>query len=437
MNTGHLPVVVSPSCSPWSDVTLVLVFSFCIGDNARSCFGLSTPEDEIIIDVFEIYGLKANTVLHNLDQEMTSHWGEYASTIEVDRELAALQHEQMTKLIPMEIEGPRLHQPSSRHFPPSNDALPMERFQMDPMVMHTIQLLQHARRLKQLIANIQQHQSQSLEVIEYDTTYPDVPPIPQYTGPPPIKSKLMHPVPFMEKSMDSDLLRGKGEAPPVIDDISCRVLLRKSVAAILAHTGYDTCAESILETMTDDIIERVFQEFGLGSVTTIHDFYHQRVVNYHQNVEDQCVELATEYEKLKEPILQQKQQPDTLSVIRIKEEPSEIHFPELDEIDEVNNPEQLLNLNDLVGFEITVEHESASGLTTEVESKWSAVKAESGEAKISSYEQFEEGGSEVKEEPRSLSSSEADDSINDPPSINVSDILSPNSTPRRSHEAKI
>lgn len=30
---------------------------------------------------------------------------------------------------------------------------------------------------------------------------------------------------------------------------------------------------------------------------------------------------------------------------RIKEEPSEIHFPELDEIDEVNNAEQLLNLN--------------------------------------------------------------------------------------------
>ena len=29
---------------------------------------------------------------------------------------------------------------------------------------------------------------------------------------------------------------------------------------------------------------------------------------------------------------------------RIKEEPSEIHFPELDEIDEVNEAEQLLNL---------------------------------------------------------------------------------------------
>jgi len=35
-------------------------------------------------------------------------------------------------------------------------------------------------------------------------------------------------------------------------------------------------------------------------------------------------------------------------VFRIKEEPSEIHFPELDEMDEVNNPEHLLNLNGTV-----------------------------------------------------------------------------------------
>ena len=33
---------------------------------------------------------------------------------------------------------------------------------------------------------------------------------------------------------------------------------------------------------------------------------------------------------------------------RIKEEPSEIHFPELDEIDEVNEAEQLLNLESKV-----------------------------------------------------------------------------------------
>ena len=32
---------------------------------------------------------------------------------------------------------------------------------MDPLVQHTIQLLQHARRLRVLINNIQQHQQQS------------------------------------------------------------------------------------------------------------------------------------------------------------------------------------------------------------------------------------------------------------------------------------
>ena len=35
----------------------------------------------------------------------------------------------------------------------------------------------------------------------------------------------------------------------------------------------------------------------------------------------------------------------------------------------------------LGGFEITVEHESATGLTTEVESKWSQVKTENLEHK--------------------------------------------------------
>ena len=42
-------------------------------------------------------------------------------------------------------------------------------------------------------------------------------------------------------------------------------------------------------------------------------------------------------------------------------------------------------VTDLGGFEITVEHESASGLTTEVESKWSHVKAEHGDPKYDHY----------------------------------------------------
>ena len=46
----------------------------------------------------------------------------------------------------------------------------------------------------------------------------------------------------------------------------------------------------------------------------------------------------------------------------------------------------IINFTNLIliglgGFEITVEHESATGLTTEVESKWSQVKNEPSEQK--------------------------------------------------------
>lgn len=397
---------------------------------------------------------------------MTTHWGEIPAVAETDPGIAAIEREQMMKLRPMEVEGPRLHQPSSRHYPPTNEPLPADKFQIDPLVLHTIQLLQHARRLRTLIHNLQQHQQQLQQdkIIDFDTSYPDAPPIPEYTGPTPVRQKMLHPVPFMKKDMDSDFVNGRGKPQPQVDDVGCRQLLKKSTAAILAHAGFDTCAESILETMTDitaeyfqqftchlraaadnlaqhepsgfpDIVEQVFQEMKVGSVTCLHDFYHKRVINYHEKMVEQCKQLDAEYEKLKEPMLQQKP-PDTLSVIRIKEEPSEIHFPELDEIDEVNNPEHLLNLNDLGGFEITVEHESASGLTTEVESKWSNVKTEAGDSKVVALDNFDDSGTAIKEEPQSVSSSDADESMNDPPSVSVVDIMSPNSLPSKAKKKK-
>ena len=52
---------------------------------------------------------------------MTSHWGEIPSTPEMDAEIAAMEKEQMMKMRPLELEGPRLHQPSSRHYPPTNE----------------------------------------------------------------------------------------------------------------------------------------------------------------------------------------------------------------------------------------------------------------------------------------------------------------------------
>lgn len=399
---------------------------------------------------------------------MSSHWGEIPVIPEADSGIAAIEREQMTKLRPMDIEGPRLHQPSSRHYPPTTESLPAEKFQIDPLTLHTIRLIQHAKKLRSLIYNItQQHQlqqSQDQKLMDYDTSYPDAPPIPEYTGPALRTKALQQPIPFMGKDLESDFVRGKGEQAPEIDNISCRQLLRRSVAANFAHAGYDSCAESLLETLTDitheyylqfmkhlraaadneardgpagfpDRIEQVFHELGIGSVTRLHDFYQKRVLNYHQHMEELCQQLDSEYEKLKEPMVLK--QPDTLSVIRIKEEPSEIHFPELDEIDEVNDAEQLLNLESLGGFEITVEHESATGLTTEVESKWSQVKTESSEHKSMSIESFGEPSSERDTDRQTPTPSSGDeDSIVDPGSVNVSDIVSPSSISRPSKAKK-
>jgi hypothetical protein len=43
----------------------------------------------------------------------TRKWGEIPSAPETDSGIAAIEREQLTKLRPIEVEGPRLHQPSS------------------------------------------------------------------------------------------------------------------------------------------------------------------------------------------------------------------------------------------------------------------------------------------------------------------------------------
>ena len=71
-----------------------------------------------------------------------------------------------------------------------------------------------------------------------------------------------------------------------------------------------------------DIMEQVFHEMGIGSVTALHSFYQTRIINYHKNMMETCKRLVNEYEKLKEPMaLAALQSPntdkkDTFNVIR-------------------------------------------------------------------------------------------------------------------------
>ncbi|ESO89437.1 hypothetical protein LOTGIDRAFT_165034 [Lottia gigantea] len=326
------------------------------------------------------------------------------------------------------------------------------------MTLHTIRLIQYCKKLKQLI-----HSAQESKANDSDTTYPAAPPIPVL---PEVKEKHkpLKPIPFIPPNHNSKFAQGIGDPPPVIDEISNHILLRRSVATVCAHTGFDTSTESVVETLTDilnefylnfthhlraaadnaafnsrlnfpDVIEQVYHEIGFGSITCLHDYYQTRVVRYRENLERQCHLLAQEYEKLQEPSQQKSSasQPDTFHVIRIKEEAcSEIQFPSLDDNDEGGETEHLLQLDGLGSFEITVEQETTSGLTTEVESKWShGGKLEHQDSKSKS-ESIDETDDQTIETPADHLS----DGFMSPGSIPVTDILSPPSISRPSKPKK-
>ena len=46
-------------------------------------------------------------------------------------------------------------------------------------------------------------------------------------------------------------------------------------------------------------MEQVFHEMGIGSVRMLHEFYQQRVRQYHRNQIQTCHHLVAEYEKIR------------------------------------------------------------------------------------------------------------------------------------------
>lgn len=104
--------------------------------------------------------------------------------------------------------------------------------------------------------------------------------------------------------------RGKGEPVTELSWPSCRQLLYQSVATVLAHAGFESANESVLETLTDlvhehylritrrlrvavdrearlgaspfpDVVEQVFHEVGVGSVLALQRFWQVRIKDYH------------------------------------------------------------------------------------------------------------------------------------------------------------
>ncbi|XP_040055373.1 STAGA complex 65 subunit gamma isoform X2 [Gasterosteus aculeatus] len=264
----------------------------------------------------------------------------------------------------VEMQDPPLHQPSAQRPRPTT----MLDIPSEPcsLTIHTVQLCQHARRLRSLLSAAQ---GQSLapseggsKLEEAEANLPLCPPTPPVMPDDllPVDSKAPR-QPFLLRHSDpeSDFYKGKGEPVTELSWPSCRPLLYQSVATILAHAGFESAQESVLETLTDlvhehymrlsrmlrvavdrearlgaspfpDVVEQVFHEVGIGSVLALQRFWQVRIKDYHNYMLQVSKDLSEEYERLVNPekALEDSKPP------RIKEEPmNDISFPVSEELE--------------------------------------------------------------------------------------------------------
>ncbi|XP_056282292.1 STAGA complex 65 subunit gamma isoform X2 [Pseudoliparis swirei] len=257
----------------------------------------------------------------------------------------------------VEMQDPPLHQPSAQRPRPTT----MLDIPSEPcsLTIHTVQLCQHARRLRGLLSAAHGQSSASSEgggkPEEADANLPLRPPTPPVMPDDllPVDSKAPR-QPFLLRHSDpeSDFYKGKGEPVTELSWSSCRPLLYQSVATVLAHAGFESAQESVLETLTDlvhehylrvthmlrvavdrearlgaspfpDVVEQVFHEVGIGSVLALQRFWQVRIKDYHSYMLQVSKDLSEEYERLVNPKALEDSKPP-----RIKEEPmSDISFP--------------------------------------------------------------------------------------------------------------
>lgn len=254
----------------------------------------------------------------------------------------------------VEMQDPPLHQPSARRPRPTT----MLDVPSEPcsLTIHTVQLCQHTRRLRSLITAAQLGQqppgtgSETQGILKSEDA-DSLPPCPVTPAAPddllPLDSKAPREL-FQLRHSDpeSDFYKGEGEPVTELSWLSCRQLLYQSVATVLAHAGFESAMESVLETLTDlvhehylrltrllrvavdreahlgstpfpDVVEQVFHEVGIGSVLALQHFWQVRIKDYHSYMLQVSKELSDEYERLVNP---EKALEDS-NPLKVKEEP--------------------------------------------------------------------------------------------------------------------
>lgn len=247
-----------------------------------------------------------------------SHWGEEHDSQRNGNDDWGLSSSDMEDLLtpqPPPPTSPTLHQPSQEETP-SFQILPAEFCRTDPMVLQAIRLLQYQRQVALLISR-----AQSVGID--GGSLPSCPPPPED---PPLDRKTTKPH-FLNFIPPEHTAFTSGKNQPQLLEVegtTARLILRKAVATICAHTGYTDTAESVLRLLTDitheflikltnilrantdnlllndrcpfhDVVEQTLHDIGIGSMSELHQMYRDRVMLYHARVRQESLQLYHQY----------------------------------------------------------------------------------------------------------------------------------------------
>ncbi|KAF4526889.1 hypothetical protein B566_EDAN014511 [Ephemera danica] len=259
-------------------------------------------------------------------------WGEIEAIIEED--VKEINEELLESLLTkLSLGGPmKLHQPYSSEDGNPVD-VPKECIKMEENVIQSIKLLEKIRN-----HNCPGNNSSSLASMEEEANASSQEKPMDLDGAD--QSEKMYQYKIQHNLFDlgyGSFAQGPRSSPPELRPHVARKILQKSVAALLAHTGYETAKLSALDTLTDisqhflqhlskllcfaDAVEWAFFEAGLGSVTNLHTYYQENIIGYRSHLESIVANLPPP----PPPSMLQSGQ----DLISEEDDVPEIHFPAL------------------------------------------------------------------------------------------------------------
>ncbi|XP_067948747.1 uncharacterized protein [Watersipora subatra] len=285
------------------------------------------------------------------------------------------------------------------------------------MVEHTIQLEKYRTQLHLLLGTAVQIISESADKRTSDA-FANIPPFPTCNDCHKSQSKQLD-----TEIFDRDFIRGIGIAPPAISPATCDQLLKKSVAQICLHQGYQESHNSALESLVaaceefyfkfltqlrrnvdyeamkglsgfQDPLHRTLTQTGQGDIGALLD-YHHTIVQRHDRLLTTCQQLQSAYthimstgelpERLSNILPTTVNRESTMAVFSMSdaEEKEEVaaagglNTEEL--LGEEEDAQQLLELAGLSGFDITIQGsmDEPPSATQSIEQLQEPVKAKS------------------------------------------------------------